>query len=64
MSGLKVVVCATQQEAETEKQTLILNGFQVRNGDPTKYDDCVWDATVAGGSAEGRSNVWVVIGES
>lgn len=63
MDGLKVVVCPTEQKAEIAKQRMASDGFRVRNSDPTRYEGCAWDATAVGGTSEGQSNAWIVIGE-
>ena len=62
MSIMKIVICATREQAELARTRMQQRRFQVRVFDP--FDDVIWDATQASPSdpALAFSDQFVVIG--
>lgn len=59
MSLLTIRVFADQQAASDARHELEVAGFTVEG--PTRHDPVAWDATQAGGQADGIAGGWVVI---
>lgn len=60
MAERKIVVCKSESDADAQRQVLQDDGYQTSG--PEKLDLIGWDATRAGGTADIRENVWVVVG--
>ncbi len=60
MAIKKIVVCNSQEDAQTQEQVLQGDGYQTTA--PQPLERIIWDATGAGGASDIRQNVWVVEG--